>query len=176
LPFHADVAELVDAQVSEACGLKPVMVRSHSSANLFVNERLGVLLVSITTTDEDIIQRVSLIFEVKYQKVRKRQEHWKQSYTIRIYGRKAVELMKKMRPVMSQRRQEQIDTAIKSYHISPNRGASKLTIKQIRKVKKLLLQNNTCREIAKNLFENSQTSAKRINLIASGANPTTRIY
>lgn len=33
--FRADVAELVDAQVSEACELTLVMVRFHSSAPIF---------------------------------------------------------------------------------------------------------------------------------------------
>jgi hypothetical protein len=35
LPFHADVAELVDAQVSEACSRKGVEVRFFSSAFFF---------------------------------------------------------------------------------------------------------------------------------------------
>ncbi len=38
-PERADVAELVDAQVSEACGLKLVMVRFHSSAPIFAKEK-----------------------------------------------------------------------------------------------------------------------------------------
>jgi hypothetical protein len=106
-------------------------------------------IISVTSTDEDVIQRVSILFSVKYQIVNKRKSHWKQSYTVRIYGRRAVELMTKMHPFMSSRRQQQIDEAIRSYRTFPNRGSSNLTNDQIRQIKLLLLQNKRCRDIVK---------------------------
>jgi hypothetical protein len=100
------------------------------------------------STDEDVMQRVSGLFGVIYSTVKKRQEHWRQSYIIRIHGRKAVELMLRMRPHMSKRRQEQIDIAVASYEARPNYGASKLTEKQVRQVKCLIRDNQTVRSIA----------------------------
>lgn len=105
-------------------------------------------ILTVTSTDEDVIQRVSKLFGVTYCAVRKRQDHWRQSYNTRIHGRKAVELMLKMRSQMSKRRQEQIDTAIASYEARPNHGASKLTEDQVRQVKHLIKENRTIRSIA----------------------------
>jgi hypothetical protein len=105
-------------------------------------------VLSITSTDEDVIQRVGSLLNVGYCPVTKRQAHWKQSYTLRTHGRKAVDLMLKMRPHMSQRRQAQIDAAVISYEARPNHGASKLTNNQIRQVKHLLRKNSPIRSIA----------------------------
>lgn len=52
---HADVAELVDAQVSEACGLKLVMVRFHSSAFFFYNQRKPKIIYFHLFTNKYII-------------------------------------------------------------------------------------------------------------------------
>jgi hypothetical protein len=105
-------------------------------------------ILTVTSTDEDVIQRVSILFGVTYCAVRKRQSHWRQSYSTRIHGRKAVELMLKMRPHMSKRRQEQIDIAIASYEARPNRGASRLTEDQVRRVKHLIRENRAVHSIA----------------------------
>lgn len=108
-------------------------------------------IIQLSLTDLDVIQRVSLFFGVKYQTINKRQSHWKQCYTIRTYGKKAVELMTKMRPFMSKRRQAQIDKAVACYETRPNRGASRLTEGQVREIKRLLLEKITSRKIAESV-------------------------
>jgi hypothetical protein len=105
-------------------------------------------VLSITSTDEGVIQRVSDLLGVRYCPVTKRRRHWRQSFSLRIHGRKAVELMLRMRPHMSLRRRAQIDAAVRSDEARPNHGASKLTNEQIRQVKLLLRENRTVRSIA----------------------------
>ena len=165
------MAELADAQVSEACGREVVEVRSLSSAFLSaMNESdfywlCGLLegegsfmkgppsrpqypVLSITSTDEDVIQRVASLLGVSYCRVTKRREHWKQSYSLRIHGKRAVDLMLRLRPHMSGRRREQIDAAVASYQARPNHGASKLTDGEIRQVKQLLRDQQTISVVA----------------------------
>jgi hypothetical protein len=129
-------------------------------------------IISVTSIDEDVIQKVSLLFGVKYCLANKRQQHWQQSYVIRIYGSKAVDLMTKMRPFMSRRRQKQIDTAILSYQQRPNRGPSKLTEDQVRQIKRMLIEKKSLREIAK-LAGCSKWSVSRIK--NQGAFPDIKI-
>jgi DNA-binding NarL/FixJ family response regulator len=105
-------------------------------------------VLSATSTDEDIIQRVGQLLNVSYCSVTKRKAHWRQSHTLRIHGRKAVELMKEMRPQMSQRRQMQIDAAVASYERRPMRGSSKLTDEKIREIKRLIREGVSTRQIA----------------------------
>lgn len=105
-------------------------------------------VLSITTTDEDVIQRVSALLGVGYCRVTKRRDHWRQSYSLRIHGKKAVSLMQKMRPHMSRRRKGRIDAAVASYEARPNRGASKLTKEQVRRVKRLIREGLSCSGIA----------------------------
>ncbi|MDT7541147.1 MAG: hypothetical protein QOE33_1051 [Acidobacteriota bacterium] len=105
-------------------------------------------VLSITSTDEDVIQRVGSLLGVSYCSVTKRKTHWKQSFSLRIHGRKAVDLMTRMRSHMSTRRREQIDIAVASYEARPNHGASKVSEEQIRLVKQLLRDRQTIRTIA----------------------------
>ena len=105
-------------------------------------------VITVTSTDEDVIQRVSVLLGKGYCAIKKRQGHWRQSYNFRMQGRRAVELMLRMRPHMSQRRQQQIDAAVASYEARPNRGASKLTDEQVRSVKGMIKENRTIRFIA----------------------------
>jgi hypothetical protein len=74
-------------------------------------------LISIETTDEDIAQRVSQIFDTQYTQNRRshQKEHWKPSFKSRISGVRALELMRMLRPLMGLRRQGQIDAALASY-------------------------------------------------------------
>jgi hypothetical protein len=108
-------------------------------------------VLSVTSTDEDVIQRISALLNVRYCSVTKRQQHWKQSFSLRIHGKKAVDLMLRMRPHMSARRQTQIDIAVASFEARPNRGASKLTEHQIRSIKQRLLAKQPIRLIAKEI-------------------------
>ena len=118
-------------------------------------------VLSIASTDEDVIQRVGALLAVAYCPVRKRREHWKQSYCLRLHGRRAVELMLQMRPYMSKRRQEQIDIAVASYEKRRDRGPSKLTDDQVRQIRQLLRDGRNMRDLAI-MFRTSYTCINRI--------------
>ena len=105
--------------------------------------------VCMTTTDEDVIQRVSDIFGVKHCMVRDGRysdNGWKTAYVIRIKGAKAVAFMKSLRPLMGERRQQQIDKAMASYKVFEKRLSKKevLAIRELCKEGKI-----TQREIGK---------------------------
>lgn len=73
--------------------------------------------ISLQMIDEDVVKRVSNYFGLKYIQARNdlRNPQWKRAFGILIKGTKAIEFMKLIRPLMSLRRQGQIDTAIGSY-------------------------------------------------------------
>lgn len=68
--------------------------------------------ISIEMTDEDVMQRVADLVGLKLVRPRIRQVHWKPSFRLAIRGPKAVDLMKRLYPLMGKRRQEQIDQAL----------------------------------------------------------------
>lgn len=72
-------------------------------------------VVSIEITDEDTANRVGKIFETKVYYLASRNKKWKPTFALRLRGKRAVELMKKLFPIMSKRRKEQINRAILSY-------------------------------------------------------------
>lgn len=66
--FFADVAELVDAQVSEACGRKLVEVRFFSSAFFsptFINQFMTTLLEYFRAGQPDILDSIRAIVEIE---------------------------------------------------------------------------------------------------------------
>lgn len=72
--------------------------------------------VKAEITDEDVVQKASIILGVSYAKVNRiTKPHYKPTWTIMVRGSNAIELMHLLRPLMSKRRQQQIDDAIKSY-------------------------------------------------------------
>jgi hypothetical protein len=88
--------------------------------------------ISISMTDRDVIERVRVLFGMSYvQCGDKRPGKWKPHYAVRVRGNSAVVLMKKLRPLMGQRRQGQIDRAIASW--VPKK--TKLTVEQARYIK-----------------------------------------
>lgn len=74
-------------------------------------------IIQVTTTDEDVIQKVGRLLGVKYHKARpkKAKEHHKVAYRTALRGHKAVRLMERIRHLMGYRRQGQIDAALASY-------------------------------------------------------------
>jgi hypothetical protein len=75
-------------------------------------------VITLTTTDEDVIAKVASFWDVKYHQVsvsRSILNNWKIPFMIVLKGHKAVVLMKKLYPIMSIRRQQQIDTALSCY-------------------------------------------------------------
>ena len=72
-------------------------------------------IISISSTDKDVIQKVSDIWGRKYTTVRRHLEKWKASYLVRISGKRAIRWMEALSPFMSERRKFQIHTAIASH-------------------------------------------------------------
>jgi hypothetical protein len=74
--------------------------------------------VLIASTDLDVIESLqSFVGLGNIHKHKKQYEHWKQLYDWGIYGDSARELMYKLYPMLSQRRQFQIDHALAGKHL-----------------------------------------------------------
>ncbi len=118
-------------------------------------------IVQAVTTDEDVIYRVSQLFNTKHMEVCKERNivnGWKPAYTVRLKGKKAVRLMKKLLPLMGERRQQQIQKAISSY----DPKITSLDDNDVRKIKKLLKKGLFQREIAKK-FKIRRETVNKIN-------------
>lgn len=72
-------------------------------------------LIAIEMIDRDVIEKVAGIFRTTLVECGVRQ-HWQQTYRAQLRGSRAVELMTTLRPLMSLRRQIQIDRAVASFH------------------------------------------------------------
>lgn len=70
--------------------------------------------ITIGMTDRDVIEKVADLFGVEYIAEIDR-EDYKTSYKVQIRGMKAIDLMCELRPLMGERRQQQIDKAANSY-------------------------------------------------------------
>lgn len=74
-------------------------------------------IIALQMTDEDVVAKVAAIFQVKYHRVDMSHEKgWRDTYRLRIAGKKAVSVMKLLRPLMGERRQGQIDKALACYN------------------------------------------------------------
>ena len=98
--------------------------------------------IQIMMTDEDIIARVSTLFGVKYHQVYPKKAT-KPTFACHLRGKRAVALMKLLYPLMSKRRQIQIDRALAGY-----KRKSKLSEDDVHVIKRRLNAGETCRAIA----------------------------
>lgn len=97
-------------------------------------------------TDEDVLRKLADCLDINsVTPVKKRQEHWKQSYVVQLRGSRAVSVMQELRPYMGSRRQKQIDKAIACYE--NKRG--KTTEEQRKKAVERLNAGESAHEIAK---------------------------
>lgn len=73
--------------------------------------------ISLQMTDEDVVEKVAALFGVGYLFIRRdpRNLGWKDYFKTQVVGFPAVTLMRRLRPLMGQRRQQQIDKALASY-------------------------------------------------------------
>jgi hypothetical protein len=76
-------------------------------------------VISVQMTDEDVISRVANILGCSYYHVPSKNPKWKDTFCIRVRGKKAVSWMNELRPLMGNRRQQQIDVALA--HYNPNK-------------------------------------------------------
>lgn len=71
--------------------------------------------ISVMMTDEDVIGEIAGLFGRKYHKYVPSNSNHKPCFVVLLTGRKAIDLMTKLKPLMGKRRQAQIDRAIASY-------------------------------------------------------------
>lgn len=72
-------------------------------------------------TDRDVVERAAAMLDGAVMPVAARRKGWKTVYAVRISGQRAVLWMKRLRPLMGQRRREQIDRAMATYAPDPRR-------------------------------------------------------
>lgn len=72
----------------------------------------GCPAVALSMTDEDVVARVALFLEARYFRLPARRDSYKDAFVCRVRGRRAVELMKALEPLMGLRRQGQIRRAV----------------------------------------------------------------
>lgn len=75
----------------------------------------GLPAIQMVMVDRDVVSKAADLLGCGVGTVRPRQSHWKESYSIRLKGSRAVEWMRALRPLLGERRQRQIDRAIASY-------------------------------------------------------------
>jgi len=105
-------------------------------------------------TDEDVIARVAEVFAVKYYSVHPRNEKHKTAYVCHLKGYRAADLMSELYPLMSERRQRQINRALENYIYKPNKqgqnnGQAKLREQQVKEIKRRLALGERQSVIAK---------------------------
>jgi hypothetical protein len=77
--------------------------------------------LAISMVDRDVIERVGQLIECAVNVIPARRSNWRDAYTTRVRGPRAVEWMERLRPLMGERRREQIDRALASYAPDPTR-------------------------------------------------------
>jgi hypothetical protein len=77
--------------------------------------------VQVAMVDRDIVERAGSLLRAGVGVHPSRREGWKTTYSVRVRGARAVLWMKRLRPLMGSRRQEQIDRAIASHGPDPRR-------------------------------------------------------
>jgi hypothetical protein len=75
----------------------------------------GLPAIQMTMIDRDVVARAAEVLGCGVITVRPRRSHWKESYSLRMKGSRAVEWMHALRPLLGERRRHQVDRAIASY-------------------------------------------------------------
>ena len=104
--------------------------------------------IHLKMTDRDIIERAANILKVTYYgpyqtKPKNSESVYRPHYIVWGLGKRAIELMKQLRPLMGQRRQGQIGDVIASYAPKPrptgeNHPQAKLNTEKVREIKSRL--------------------------------------
>ena len=90
--------------------------------------------VRVAMTDEDIIKKVAKIFKKNFS-AHKRSSPRKTIYITSVQRAEAISLMKRIYPLMGERRQKQIERAVKAWDPhAQGRSLAKLTGKQAREI------------------------------------------
>jgi hypothetical protein len=103
--------------------------------------------VAVNMTDCDIIERIASIWGVQSVRLKPRQAHWNDTYLAKLRGTRANEFMQLIFPIMGQRRQTQIDVALKAY-AERRKKRFKLTEEQVTAIKSRIAAGETAKSIA----------------------------
>jgi hypothetical protein len=87
----------------------------------------GLPAIQMVMVDRDVVSKAAELLGCRVGTVRPRRSHWKESYSIRLKGSRAVEWMRALRPLLGERRQGQIDRAIASYAPRSNQRLDEAT-------------------------------------------------
>lgn len=103
--------------------------------------------IALRMSDQDVVEKVAKILGVAVTKNLPRQAHYKPMFQLKLAGKRAVEWMLVLRPLMGLRRQGQIDVAIKAYY-DRQTGRVKLKDDDLEQIRTLLSQKQTHTSIA----------------------------
>lgn len=117
--------------------------------------------IAVQMTDEDVIHRVAKLFGTSLYRGLKRKEWYKPMFSARLRGKRAVDLMRQLQPLMGMRRKAQVCVAIASYRGDLRRSLSNETIREI---KNLLIKHVSQWTISRMLMVNRSSVA----MIAAG--------
>jgi hypothetical protein len=124
--------------------------------------------ISCNMTDEDVIARIARLLNAKYHKVRKkkRKPQWKDSWVVNIGGLRILQMMQLLRPLMSIRRQSQIDKAITSYDPARGRRRREVTRRfsedQLAIARERIRSGESMRSVAKNYGVHHESLRQRL--------------
>lgn len=103
--------------------------------------------ITLCMTDRDVVARVAALWNVAYHEVREertRERGWKPAYQVILRGRRAVDFMHELLPLMGERRQLQIRRALASYNPYLR---FKLLPEQIAEIRKLLAEGGPTQQL-----------------------------
>jgi hypothetical protein len=81
--------------------------------------RPNAIGIAVEMIDEDVIERLANLFRVALVRLPSRNDKCKPTFRVLLRGDRAAALMNCLRPLMSRRRQQQIDAALASYKPNP---------------------------------------------------------
>lgn len=102
-------------------------------------------VISLQMTDEDVVAKAANLLGTRYYLVRPKRNYHKTVFLAKLRGKRAVGIMMKIRPLMGQRRQQQIDKAVACY--KPQEG--RLTDEQVATIRLRLASGCKQSEVAK---------------------------
>lgn len=126
--------------------------------------------ITIEMTDRDIVEKVAKIFNRACTPIKARKVKWKQTFSTKLTGKRAIDLMVEMKPFLSNRRQEQINNCINSYNPDnyKQRWAVRMKItNEVAQKANISIQNKekSLRQAARELGVNHETLRQRIKKI-----------
>lgn len=119
--------------------------------SFLLKKKADSAIIQCNMTDLDILKRLCNLAGGGICKIKKRESHWKQSWYWYLHGKKALNLMKKLEPLMGSRRKSKIQECIKIYEdvLDKKRIKSEKIEKMREEVKIKAASGKKHREIAK---------------------------